>query len=92
MSGTFVVSTSYGPVRGNKRVSCVGDTFFSFRGIPYAKPPLRALRFKVGDVNLSLTVESLSRSFACVMDNLRIQLNTKHRIPKFPSRGFCPGM
>lgn len=112
MSETFVVSTSYGPVRGNKRVSCVGDTFYSFRGIPYAKPPLGALRFKVGashtrspsdncrasDVsktcNLSRRIECLSQWFACVTENMHIRLNmiTKRRILKFPSRGCCPGM
>ncbi|KAJ6643819.1 Esterase B1, partial [Pseudolycoriella hygida] len=43
---TIIVETSYGPVRGIKRTSAVGDQFFSFRGIPYAKPPIGELRFK----------------------------------------------
>ncbi len=44
---TIIVETNYGPVRGIKRTSAVGDQFFSFRGIPYAKPPIGNLRFKV---------------------------------------------
>lgn len=44
---TIIVETNYGPVRGLKRTSAVGDQFFSFRGIPYAKPPIGELRFKV---------------------------------------------
>lgn len=46
-SDTVVIETNYGPVRGIKRISAVGDEFFSFRGIPYAKPPVGGLRFKV---------------------------------------------
>lgn len=45
---TTIIETNYGPVRGIKRTSAVGDQFFSFRGIPYAKPPIGDLRFKVG--------------------------------------------
>lgn len=44
---TLIVDTNYGPVRGLKRTSTVGDQYFSFRGIPYAKPPVGELRFKV---------------------------------------------
>lgn len=44
---TVIVETNYGPVRGSKRTSTVGDQFFSFRGIPYAKPAIGELRFKV---------------------------------------------
>lgn len=44
---TTIVETNYGPVRGIKRTSAVGDHFYSFRGIPYAKPPIGDLRFKV---------------------------------------------
>lgn len=48
MSGaTVIVDTNYGPVRGLKRTSVVGDQYISFRGIPYAKAPIGDLRFKV---------------------------------------------
>lgn len=43
----LIVETTYGPVFGSKRTSILGDDFYSFRGIPYAKPPLGDLRFKV---------------------------------------------
>lgn len=48
MSGpTVIVETNSGPVRGNHRTSVLGEKFVSFRGIPYAKPPVGDLRFKV---------------------------------------------
>lgn len=46
-SPAVIVVTTYGPVRGNQRTSFMGDKFYSFRGIPYAKPPVGDLRFKV---------------------------------------------
>lgn len=42
-----IVLTSYGPVRGRKRTSVNQVDFYSFQGIPYAKPPIGELRFKV---------------------------------------------
>lgn len=46
-SSAVIVDTTYGPVSGNQRTSFMGDEFYSFRGIPYAKPPIGNLRFKV---------------------------------------------
>lgn len=51
---TLIVETNYGPVRGQKRTSVLGEQFFSFRGIPYAKPPVGELRFKVCELNINL--------------------------------------
>lgn len=45
-----VIKTTFGPVRGLQRTSKLGELFYSFRGIPYAKPPVGPLRFKVSDV------------------------------------------
>lgn len=42
-----LVQTTYGPVHGAKRTSFLGAKFFSFQSIPYAKPPIGELRFKV---------------------------------------------
>lgn len=54
MSGeTFIVDTNYGPVRGLKRTSAVGEQYYSLRGIPYAKAPIGDLRFKVCDATTS---------------------------------------
>uniref|UniRef100_A0A0K8VYW1 carboxylesterase n=1 Tax=Bactrocera latifrons TaxID=174628 RepID=A0A0K8VYW1_BACLA len=41
-----IVSTASGKVRGQLREGIYGDTYYSFDGIPYAKPPLGKLRFK----------------------------------------------
>lgn len=43
-----VVKTSYGSLKGLERVSKYdGTKYLSFQGIPYAKPPVGDLRFKV---------------------------------------------
>lgn len=36
-----------GTVRGNLMTTRLGQSFYAFRGIPYTKPPIGALRFKV---------------------------------------------
>lgn len=44
----LVVQTEYGKVRGITDYTMYDNrTFYSFRGIPYAKPPVGKLRFKV---------------------------------------------
>lgn len=44
---TIIVETVNGPVKGILKTSIVGESFYRFRGIPYAKPPIGDLRFKV---------------------------------------------
>lgn len=45
---TKIVQTSNGPVRGSRETSPRKRVeFHAFRGIPYARPPLGDLRFKV---------------------------------------------
>lgn len=45
---TRTVQTNYGKVRGLYQTSdLLEKSFYSFRGIPYAKPPINELRFKV---------------------------------------------
>jgi Carboxylesterase type B len=47
MSDTVTVTVAQGVLKG-KKVKCYnGDNYFSFQGIPYAKPPTESLRFKV---------------------------------------------
>ncbi|KAJ8963468.1 hypothetical protein NQ318_018951 [Aromia moschata] len=41
-----VVTVSNGRLRGSTRTNIDGESFFSFFGIPYAKPPVGNLRFK----------------------------------------------
>lgn len=42
-----VVSTRQGRLKGRTAIDHFGRTYYSFQGIPYAKPPLGELRFKV---------------------------------------------
>lgn len=42
-----VVLTGLGHVRGSVLRSRLGELFYAFRGIRYAKPPVLDLRFKV---------------------------------------------
>lgn len=44
---TLVIETNSGPVRGIKRTTILGDDYLSFQSIPYAKPPIGSLRFRV---------------------------------------------
>lgn len=42
-----VVSIEQGQLKGKIALDYCGEKYFSFQGIPYAKPPLGNLRFKV---------------------------------------------
>lgn len=42
-----VVTTKQGRLKGKTGTDYVGQTYYSFQGIPYAKPPVGPLRFKV---------------------------------------------
>lgn len=49
---TQTIDTNYGQVRGIYQTSLLTEkSYFSFRGIPYAKPPIGDLRFKVISMN-----------------------------------------
>uniref|UniRef100_A0A6P7GH01 Esterase SG1-like n=1 Tax=Diabrotica virgifera virgifera TaxID=50390 RepID=A0A6P7GH01_DIAVI len=41
-----IVTVVEGQVRGCQKVNLDGESFYSFLGIPFAKPPLGYLRFK----------------------------------------------
>ena len=43
----LLVSTTLGTLSGSHLTSRSGRTFAAFRGVPYAKPPVADLRFKV---------------------------------------------
>ncbi|GLG95960.1 Esterase FE4 precursor, putative [Gryllus bimaculatus] len=48
MAEEFVnVRVSHGALRGRKVTAKAGNSYFSFQGIPYAKPPVGPLRFQV---------------------------------------------
>jgi cholinesterase len=42
-----IVDTEYGPVKGITKGSCLGAQYVNFQGIPYMRPPVGKLRFKV---------------------------------------------
>lgn len=46
----MIVETKYGKIRGFGNKSVSGRKYFSFLGIPYAKPPIDELRFLVSTI------------------------------------------
>lgn len=42
-----IVQTKFGLIRGLVRTNVLGGNYFSFKGIPYAEPPVGKLRFQV---------------------------------------------
>lgn len=44
-----LVKVTEGTLEGTHEQNPCGGSFFSFKGIPYAEPPLGELRFKVND-------------------------------------------
>ena len=48
MSDTKIIQTEGGQVRGKKLVTAIeAIEYYSFKGIPFAQPPIGNLRFKV---------------------------------------------
>ena len=45
--GPVATIPTLGQVRGSEMTSEAGRSFYAFRGIPYAKPPVGELRFSV---------------------------------------------
>ncbi len=45
--GPVATIPTLGQVRGSQMTSEAGRSFYAFRGIPYAKPPVGELRFSV---------------------------------------------
>lgn len=51
----IIVETRNGPVRGVLKNTILKDVpYYSFKGIPYAKPPIGSLRFKVNQCYFSI--------------------------------------
>lgn len=44
---SVVVQTQYGFIRGITNTTETGTVFYNFFGIPYARPPIGTLRFRV---------------------------------------------
>lgn len=68
LSKTIIRQTSNGPIEGVKQISSLKQTYYAFRGIPYAEPPITGRdpytgekinrRFKV-QCSFELMIESL---------------------------------
>lgn len=51
------VETKSGQIRGIRKTSMLKNTdFYSFRGIPYGKPPIGDLRFKVSSLSALIRI------------------------------------
>lgn len=53
MPETVTVSVAQGDLKGRRATTKSGLQYYSFQGIPYAKPPKGSLRFKVSDISIS---------------------------------------
>lgn len=47
MTDCVVTNTNFGQIEGLKQQSALGCDYVSFLGVPFAKPPVGNLRFKV---------------------------------------------
>jgi carboxylesterase type B len=52
MVETVIIRVAQGSLRGQKVKTKTGGTYYSFHAIPYAKPPVGPLRFRVSPVLL----------------------------------------
>ena len=57
-AGTFIGITEPSPTNATEKLEIVpedagqGRTYYAFRGVPYAKPPVGPLRWKVRDMSI----------------------------------------
>lgn len=57
------VDTNSGLVKGHKTASSFGYKYYNFHGIPYAKPPVGDLRFKVSQPVCLLAISEINCNF-----------------------------
>ncbi|KAH8378176.1 hypothetical protein KR093_009833, partial [Drosophila rubida] len=73
-----VVSTSLGRIQGTRMESFSGKTIYAFRGIPYAQPPVRELRFEPPKPYPSwgkTTLRATSDSLVCPQTGLTLLMS-----------------
>lgn len=59
-----LVQTKFGMIRGLVKKNILGGEYFSFKGIPYAEPPVGKLRFQVCSTH---AVNSASAARKCLV-------------------------
>nr|CAD7430493.1 unnamed protein product [Timema monikensis] len=64
MEDTVTVKLSQGVLRGRKVASLSGTGYYSFQGVPYAKPPVGPLRFKPTIESYQLSGQSVGEDSA----------------------------
>uniref|UniRef100_W8BG58 Carboxylic ester hydrolase n=1 Tax=Ceratitis capitata TaxID=7213 RepID=W8BG58_CERCA len=93
-----VAKTTKGDVKGVKRLTIWGDSYFSFERIPYAKPPLGELRFRApvpaepwkgvldgtGPAEKPLQTNVIFRKYKGSEDCLYLNVFTKNITPEKP--------
>lgn len=72
-----IVETTNGQVRGVRNITLLNGTpFYSFKGIPYSKPPIGDLRYKVGIRNASNWIDQ--EQVILKYSNIRLQSRLNH--------------
>lgn len=73
MEDDIIIKVKQGKIRGiESRSAYSKHTFYSFRGIPYAKPPVDELRFRVSaryDYNFKKIRHRYSAPLTCITCN-----------------------
>lgn len=74
MTGVVTVTVAQGALAGREESSKCQKTYYSFRGVPYAKPPVGPLRFKVSVLNpCEVSTGYLRQAFVLAMANCSVQ-------------------
>nr|CAD7576718.1 unnamed protein product [Timema californicum] len=83
MEDTVTVKLSQGVLRGRKVASLSGTGYYSFQGVPYAKPPVGPLRFKHNATTESpVAVISKIYSTAKILDVAGIKTRTSESVTR----------
>ena len=80
MVETVIVRVAQGSLKGQKVKTEVGATYYSFHAIPYAKPPVGPLRFKVSLI--ILVTKATYRCISVLLCNCEQQMKPVTKLKK----------
>lgn len=63
-----------GKLRGRSETLLGGEVYYSFKGIPYASPPIGDLRFKVNCKNLFYIIHAFKMLLLIINKNITFRL------------------